>query len=131
MKGFSVRTCKRVEFIDITSEVEKLVKDSRIKEGICCVFVPHTTCGLTINENADPAVSEDIINHLSKLIPYPGDYSHLEGNADAHLKASFMGNSLNIIVEASVLQLGRWQGIYLCEFDGPRRREVWVKIMGR
>ena len=129
MNTIEVKTTKRTEFIDIASKVEKIVRDAKIKEGICVIFCPHTTAGLTINENADPAVQKDILNHLEKLVPQDRDYSHSEGNSDGHIKSSLMGSSLNIIIENGALALGAWQGIYFCEFDGPRNRNVYIKII--
>ncbi|MFA6281914.1 MAG: secondary thiamine-phosphate synthase enzyme YjbQ [Candidatus Omnitrophota bacterium] len=129
MNKISINTTKRTEFIDITAKVEKVVKDSKIKDGLCIVFCPHTTAALTINENADPSVQKDIIKHLEELVPANKGYSHSEGNSDAHIKASLLGSSLNIIIEDGNLALGTWQGIYFCEFDGPRDRQVWVKII--
>ena len=129
MNKIAINTTKRTEFIDITSKIEKIVKDSKIKDSLCIIFCPHTTAGLIINENADPAVQKDIIKHLEELVPADKGYSHSEGNSDAHIKASFLGSSLNVIIENGTLTLGTWQGIYFCEFDGPRHREVWVKIL--
>jgi secondary thiamine-phosphate synthase enzyme len=128
MKTLQISTRQRAEFIDITSKVEKLVSDLKVENGICLLFCPHTTAGLTINENADPSVKKDIINHLEELVPQGKGYLHLEGNADSHIKASLMGSSLNIIIEDNKLALGTWQGIYFCEFDGPRHRKVYVYI---
>jgi len=125
-----VRTTKRVEFVDITAQVKTIVRESDVKEGIVVVYVPHTTCGITINEHADSSVVEDIISQLSKLVPTNGGYRHLEGNSDAHIKASIMGSSVTVIVSNGNLLLGTWQGIFLCEFDGPRTREVVVKVVG-
>jgi secondary thiamine-phosphate synthase enzyme len=121
---------QRVEFIDLTAEINLTLKECSINEGICSVFVPHTTAGLTINENADPDVKHDIINFLNKLVPFSGEYRHLEGNSDAHIKASLMGPSLTIPVHHAKLALGTWQGVYFCEFDGPRKRKVYIKIIG-
>jgi len=129
LRKFSVRTTKRVEFVDITTHVKTIVKESGVSEGIVVVYVPHTTCGVTINEHADPSVVEDIISQLSKLVPTNGGYRHLEGNSDAHIKASIMGSSVTVIVSNGNLLLGTWQGIFLCEFDGPRTREVVVKVV--
>jgi secondary thiamine-phosphate synthase enzyme len=106
-----------------------MVTKSRIKDGICFVFCPHTTAGLTINENADPAVRHDIINALSQLVPENAGYSHAEGNADSHIKSSLFGSSLTVFVEGGQLAFGTWQGIYFCESDGPRSREIWVKVI--
>jgi secondary thiamine-phosphate synthase enzyme len=129
MKTFQLRTKKRCEFIDITSQVARIVGEEKLSSGLCVVFCPHTTAGLTINENADPSVRQDIINHLAKLIPEGRGYAHLEGNADSHIKASLVGSSLQVIVEGGQLVLGTWQGIYFCEFDGPRTRNVYIKII--
>jgi secondary thiamine-phosphate synthase enzyme len=129
MNSIAINTSKRTEFVDITPRIEKFVKDSKIKDGLCVVFCPHTTAGLTINENADPSVRKDIINHLEELVPEDKGYSHSEGNSDSHIKSSLLGSSLNIIIENNSLALGTWQGIYFCEFDGPRQRNVYIKII--
>lgn len=129
MKIIKVRTHKKVEFIEITRSVEEVVKESKIKEGVCIIFCPHTTAGLLINENADPSVRKDIISQLEKLVPQDGEYSHLEGNADAHIKSSLLSSSLNLIIHEGKLILGTWQGIYFCEFDGPRERKVYLKLI--
>ena len=130
VRDINVRTSSKVELVDITSEVERLVRDSGVEDGVCYVFVPHTTAGITINENADPSVRTDIIKELNKVIPFSDDYSHYEGNSAAHIKASLVGFSETVFVEGRRLLLGRWQGIYFCEFDGPRTRRVVVKVMG-
>ena len=129
MKIIKVRTHKKVEFIEITRSVEEVVKESKIKEGVCIIFCPHTTAGLLINENADSSVRKDIISQLEKLVPQDGRYSHLEGNADAHIKSSLLSSSLNLIIHEGELILGTWQGIYFCEFDGPRERKVYLKLI--
>ncbi|MCM8776686.1 MAG: secondary thiamine-phosphate synthase enzyme YjbQ [Candidatus Omnitrophica bacterium] len=129
MERIIVKTTKRQEFVEITQLIEDIVRKSGVKSGICYVSVPHTTCGLTINENADPSVKADILSQLEKLVPESGRYSHSEGNSDAHIKSSILGHSLSIIIEDGVLQLGTWQGIFICEFDGPRTRYVWIKIL--
>jgi secondary thiamine-phosphate synthase enzyme len=129
IKELSVRTSSRVELIDITDLVQDVISKSGIKSGLCCVYVPHTTAGITINENADPSVRKDIIKELNKIIPLEDNYSHLEGNAAAHIKASLVGFSQNIFFEEKRLILGTWQGIYFCEFDGPRSRRIYVKII--
>ncbi len=128
MERIAVKTAKRIELIDVTDKVQDAVSKSKIKDGICYVFCPHTTAGLTINENADPSVKQDIINALDKIIPENAGYLHSEGNADSHIKSSIFGSSLTIFVEQRQLFLGTWQGVYLCESDGPRSRELWVKI---
>jgi secondary thiamine-phosphate synthase enzyme len=127
-KTITINTSSGEEFLDITSLVEEKVKASGIKEGIVTVFVPHTTAAVTINENADPSVVEDILSTLDKTIPPRGNYSHMEGNSHAHIKSSLIGSSRQVIIQNGRLKLGTWQGIYFCEFDGPRRREVWVRI---
>ncbi|MDN5294366.1 MAG: hypothetical protein PWQ91_1455 [Eubacteriales bacterium] len=124
-----VRSNRRAEMIDITDRVQEAVQRARVEDGVCHVFVPHTTAGLTINENADPTVVQDILATLERLVPWEGDYRHAEGNSAAHVKASLMGSSLTVLVEKGNLQLGTWQGIFFCEFDGPRRRRVWVKVL--
>jgi secondary thiamine-phosphate synthase enzyme len=130
IKELSVRTSSRVELLDITDLVQDVVSKSGIKSGLCCVYVPHTTAGITINENADPSVRKDIIKELNKIIPFEDNYSHSEGNSAAHIKASLIGFSQNIFFEEKRLVLGTWQGVYFCEFDGPRSRKVYVNIIG-
>lgn len=129
MKQFTVRTNTRVVMMDITDHVRAFLRESRIKSGICHVFVPHTTAAVTINENADPDVPRDIITSLDKLIPLNDRYRHLEGNAAAHIKSSLLGSSQTIFVENGDLVLGTWQSIFFCEFDGPRTRKVYVKLI--
>ena len=130
MDKIIVKTSCRNELIDITKEVQAVVKKNKIADGICFVTVPHTTAALTINENADPSVRVDITNYLVKAVPHKGNYLHSEGNSDAHIKSSLIGQSLTIFIENSRLRLGSWQGIYFVENDGPRNREVWVKFCG-
>jgi len=125
----SVKSRSRNEFINITQEVQNVVNKSGIKDGVCHIFVPHTTAGITINEAADPDVVEDIQRQLDKIAPADGNYRHAEGNSDAHIKASITGSSQAVFIENGRLRLGTWQGIFFCEFDGPRNRKVWVKIM--
>ena len=125
----SLKTSERNQFIDITDRVTDIVYNSGISSGIAVIYTPHTTAGITINENADPSVRRDIVEFLSKKIPYHGDYRHMEGNADSHIKSSLIGCSETVIIEDGRILLGTWQGIFFCEFDGPRRREVWVKII--
>jgi len=125
IKTIDITTNKRNEMIDITDEVIGFAKD--INEGIITLFVPHTTAALTINENADPDVKKDMLRKLSELVPMEDNYDHTEGNSDAHIKASLFGNSLQVIVKDGKLVLGTWQGIYFCEFDGPRKRKLIVK----
>lgn len=128
MKEIRVSTRSRTELVDITSEVQKVVADSGVGDGMCHVYVPHTTAGVTINENADPSVREDILMELNKVVPFQDNYKHLEGNAAAHIKATIVGSSETIPVEGGRLLLGTWQGIFFCEFDGPRSRRVLVNI---
>ena len=131
---FRVKTQKREVLIDITNEINNLVRKSNIKEGVCRIFIPHTTAGITINENADPSVIKDISNYLSKLIPKGGglgySFRHREGNSDAHLKCSLTGHSLDVLIHENKLMLGTWQGIMFAEYDGPRNRRVFVQIQG-
>ncbi|HEC92210.1 MAG TPA: YjbQ family protein [Candidatus Atribacteria bacterium] len=129
LKEITIQTNAQTQILDITAQVQKVVKESRITEGLCCVFVPHTTAGVTINENADPSVKQDILMELNKVIPFDDNYSHLEGNSAAHIKASIVGFSVNIPVKDNNLLLGTWQGICFCEFDGPRTRKFYVKII--
>ena len=124
-----LKTSERNEFIDITDKITDIIYNSGIENGIAIIYTPHTTAGITINENADPSVRKDIVNFLSKKIPYHGDYKHIEGNADSHIKSSLIGCSETLIIENGKILLGTWQGIFFCEFDGPRRREVWIKIL--
>ncbi|MCL5073122.1 MAG: secondary thiamine-phosphate synthase enzyme YjbQ [Actinobacteria bacterium] len=124
-----IRTNKRVEFIDITDELNALISSSFKKDGICFIHVPHTTAAITINENADPDVTHDIINKINKLVPISDSYAHVEGNSDAHIKSSLFGQTLNLMIEGGKLLLGTWQGVYFCEFDGPRTRKVYVKFL--
>jgi len=123
-----INTKDRSEMIDITSKVEEELKRSGLKDGVCFLFVPHTTAGITINESADPSVATDIQAVLNKLIPWEGSYRHLEGNSAAHIKSSLIGNSVMVFVESGHLKLGTWQGIFFCEFDGPRSRKLYIKF---
>ena len=129
METFLVKTSQRIEMLDITRQIQKAVADSKVRNGICCVFVPHTTAAVTINENADPNVPRDIIMKLGKIIPFDDNYRHTEGNSDAHIKASLLGSSETIILEDGRLALGTWQSVFFCEFDGPRNRSVWLKFI--
>ncbi len=114
--------------IAITSKIQDIISKSGIKSGVCHIFVPHTTAGLTINENADPDVVEDMLKEVNKIVPFEDGYKHSEGNSAAHIKASMFGFSQQVIIEEGKLMLGIWQGIYFCEFDGPRSRKVYVKV---
>ena len=129
MITFTVQTRGRSEMIDITAEVQAAVRGAGVAEGICYVFVPHTTAAVTVNENADPAVPRDILDQLERLVPWRGPYSHAEGNAAAHIKASLLGACATVSVRGGRLALGTWQAIFFCEFDGPRRREVQVQVV--
>lgn len=129
MEIITVSTKRRNELIDITAEVTRLVQKQKIISGVCVVFCPHTTSGLTINENADADVQKDIVSHLEQIVPEDKSYRHSEGNADSHIKSSLLGSSLTIIIEDGQLVLGTWQGIYLCECDGPRNRKVYIKFI--
>ena len=129
MEKLNIKTNNRIDLIDITDKVRAVASKSKVKDGICFIFCPHTTAGLTINENADPQVKRDIINTLNKLVPENAGYAHSEGNADSHIKSSLFGSSLTIFIEDGQLALGSWQGIYFCESDGPRSREAWIKIL--
>jgi len=129
IKNITIRTNARVEFIDITSEIQNLVDEEGIKSGICYVYVPHTTAGVLINEGADPSVQRDIQRTLAELIPFDGDYLHSEGNSPAHIKSSLTGVTQSIMIEEKKLLLGTWQSIFFCEFDGPRHRRVLVKLI--
>jgi secondary thiamine-phosphate synthase enzyme len=128
VKEISVATRSRTSLVDITAQIRKVVKESGVQSGICHIYVPHTTAAVTINENADPSVKKDILKELEKLVPFDDNYSHLEGNAAAHVKSSLIGVSETVFVEAGDLRLGTWQGICFCEFDGPRNRRVLVYI---
>ncbi|MEK7279570.1 MAG: secondary thiamine-phosphate synthase enzyme YjbQ [Nitrospirota bacterium] len=123
-----IKTRARTEMLDITDKVRKIVKDSGIKEGICYLYVPHTTAGITINEDADPDVARDILHTLEEMIPYEGNYRHSEGNAAAHIKTSLIGSSKYIPIKDREMVLGKWQGIFFCEFDGPRSRKLILKL---
>ena len=129
MEEITVKTSSKIEMIDITRQVQNIVQHSKVTHGICIVFVPHTTAAITINENADPAVCKDIIGELSKIIPLEDNYRHIEGNSAAHIKATLTGSSQTVIIEKGELQLGTWQSLFFCEYDGPRNRKAWVKII--
>ena len=131
MRTEQVTTRVRNEMIDITPTVARIVRESGVRDGLCVVFVPHTTAAVTINENADPDVKHDLLKKLADLVPQQESYyRHNEGNSDAHLKTSFVGPSVTVIIEGGRLLLGTWQGIQFCEFDGPRTRSVYVKVLG-
>jgi secondary thiamine-phosphate synthase enzyme len=131
MHDFTVRTQRHTEFVNIDRQVQEAVRQSGVRDGVAQVFVPHTTAGITINENADPDVTADIQMVLDRMVPWQGGYAHNEGNTAAHVKASLMGFSTAVLVKDGALQLGTWQSIYFCEFDGPRSRKVWVQVTGK
>ncbi|MGB6063461.1 MAG: secondary thiamine-phosphate synthase enzyme YjbQ [Desulfomonilaceae bacterium] len=128
METMQVKTRSRIEFVDITSRVKEAISKTGVKEGVAVVYVPHTTAAVTINEAADPAVVQDIAEKLSQLVPHDKSYRHTEGNADAHIKTTLVGSSVHLIVSGGSAVLGTWQGVFFCEFDGPRTRKVLVKI---
>jgi secondary thiamine-phosphate synthase enzyme len=125
----SVQTERRTQLLDVTAGVARLVRDSGVLSGICHLYVPHTTAGVTINENADPDVALDLATALERIAPQSAEYRHSEGNADSHVKAALVGSSASIFISGGQLELGRWQGIFFCEFDGPRLRKLLVKTM--
>ena len=125
----NIKTHAKQEFQDITDRVNDVISQSGVEEGICVVFAAHTTAGITVNEHADPDVAADIISRLDAIVPQQGNYKHEEGNSAAHIKASFLGSSVTCIVQYGELALGTWQGIFFCEFDGPRSREILVKVL--
>ncbi|MCB4791131.1 MAG: secondary thiamine-phosphate synthase enzyme YjbQ [Elusimicrobia bacterium] len=129
MHELTLKTFDRTQFIDITSKVREILKKSGVTNGLCHIFVPHTTAAITINENADPDVVSDIIQTLDNIIPQNSSYAHREGNSDAHIKAGLLGFSLNVFVKEKQLVLGTWQGIFFTEFDGPRTRKVLIEIV--
>ena len=124
----NVETRTRIEMVDMTSSVQKEVSKSNISDGVCMVYVPHTTAGVTINEGADPSVCQDILTKLTEMVPPDAGYRHMEGNSDSHIKASLVGNSVSVLVENGRLVLGTWQKIFFCEFDGPRSRKTYFRI---
>lgn len=130
MEEITIKTIHRVEMIDITQKINQKIKMSGVNEGICLTYCPHTTAGLTINENADPNVVKDILTSLNRLVPEDHPYLHSEGNSPAHIKSSMLGCSQAFIIKEGKLALGTWQSLFFCEFDGPRTRSVWVKILG-
>lgn len=130
IQTIEVRSTTKTELIDITQAVEEAVRKVGVEEGVCHLFVPHTTAAVTINEHADPSVVEDLLSSLEKIVPAQGRYRHLEGNAPAHVKASLIGCSQTVFIKAKRLLLGTWQGVFFCEFDGPRRRQVHLKVVG-
>jgi secondary thiamine-phosphate synthase enzyme len=131
MISLSISTSQQTEFLDITQEVEKITLKTQVSEGLILVYCPHTTAGITINEGADPSVQEDILKILNQVVPAKGPYRHGEGNSPAHIKASLIGSSVTVMIENGRLLLGRWQSLFFCEFDGPRTRKVFIKIISQ
>jgi secondary thiamine-phosphate synthase enzyme len=129
LKTLNIKSKSKTEFIDITDNIHEAIKESGVKSGICYIYVPHTTAGITINEGADSSVTREILTTLNKLIPFEGDYQHMEGNSAAHIKSTLVGVSQIVIIEDGKAILGAWQSVYFCEFDGPRHRRVIVKIV--
>jgi len=129
MTTIRVSSRHQVEMIDISSQVARVINETGIRDGLVTLFVPHTTAAVTINENADPAVQSDLVMELNKIIPFEDGYRHLEGNSAAHLKSTLVGASETLILKDGALQLGTWQGIYFCEFDGPRRRQLHIQVV--
>ncbi|MFW6111424.1 MAG: secondary thiamine-phosphate synthase enzyme YjbQ [Candidatus Bipolaricaulota bacterium] len=126
MESFTIETSSREEVKDVTSKVKEIVKDGGVENGVCTLYVPHTTAAITINESADPDVARDIVDKLSELVPRDKGYRHREGNADSHIKSTLVGNSACVLIQNGNLQLGTWQGIFFAEFDGPRSRKIWM-----
>lgn len=129
MKTITVKTHSQTELLDITSEIQSVLKAEKFSNGVCMLYVPHTTAGITINESADPSVRRDLLMVLNQMVPWKADYHHMEGNSPAHVKTSLMGASELIAVEKGKMVLGTWQGIFYCEFDGPRTRKLQIKLM--
>jgi len=129
IKKLEIKTNSRSEIIDITDKIQKIISDSKIKSGICIIYVPHTTAGITVNENYDPSVRTDILDYLEKIAPPSARYKHTEGNADSHIKTSVVGSSATLVIEDGKILLGNWQGIMFCEFDGPRTRKLVIKLL--
>ena len=129
MKTIHVQTEDRSEMIDVTGQVREAIQAAEFRNGLCVLYVPHTTAGITINESADPSVRRDILTALNRMVPWNADYQHTEGNSAAHIKSSLMGASQSVIVENGQMVLGTWQGIFFCEFDGPRRRKLQIEFI--
>ena len=123
-----VKTSRRTQLVDVTVDMQRAVEEMKAESGVCHVFVPHTTAGVMINEHADPDVAADLEGLFDRLVPHKGPYRHAEGNTDSHAKAVMVGSSVTVFVENGKLELGTWQGILLCEFDGPRERKIWVRV---
>ncbi|MBW1670063.1 MAG: YjbQ family protein [Deltaproteobacteria bacterium] len=129
MESISIKSKARTELIDITGQIQQTIASSGAGDGLAFIYVPHTTAGLTINEGADPAVQRDLISVLNEIVPWEYDYHHLEGNSPAHIKSSLVGSGVQVIFENRQLCLGTWQKIFFCEFDGPRNRKAWIKLL--
>lgn len=129
LRKLEIKSSSRTEMLEITSQIQAIITESHLVSGTCTTYIPHTTAAVTINENADPSVKKDILEYLEKSVPHHSGYHHTEGNADSHIKASWVGSSITALFENGQLLLGTWQGIFFCEFDGPRKREVWVKLV--
>lgn len=129
LRRIDIKTTSRVDFQDITAKVKEVVESSGIESGLCYVFVPHTTAGVTVNEHADPSVVKDIVAQLEVMAPQHNNYLHMEGNSSAHIKASLVGSSETLLIEGGKLVLGTWQGVFFCEFDGPRNRNLLIKVV--
>jgi secondary thiamine-phosphate synthase enzyme len=130
METLRVKTARRTQLLDLTLAVERIVAAAGVADGVCHLYVPHTTAGVMINEHADPDVATDLEGVFDRLVPHRGPYRHAEGNTDSHAKAAMVGTSQLVLVEKGKLMLGTWQGIFFCEFDGPRERKIWVKVVG-
>lgn len=131
MITLSISTSHQTEFLDITRKVENIISESQVSEGLALVYCPHTTAGITINEGADPSVQEDILKILNQVVPFKGPYRHGEGNSPAHIKASLIGSSVSVMIENRRMVLGQWQSLFFCEFDGPRTRKIFTKIISQ
>lgn len=126
---YSVKTNSNTEFVKIDNLIQRAIDESEIDDGVCHIVVPHTTAAVTVNEGADPSVVKDMLKELNKVIPFQDNYSHMEGNSAAHIKSSLVGCSISLIVESGRAKLGTWQSVFFCEFDGPRQRKVWIKVV--
>lgn len=131
MQTITIRTERREQLINLTQDVETAVRASGVDHGIVVIQSPHTTLAMTVNENTDPAVGRDMMSHLSRMVPQSHAFEHAEDNSDSHIKVSLVGPSVSLIVDHGQVQLGTWQGIYACEFDGPRERRVWIQVVGQ
>lgn len=130
MKALQITTRHREEMVDVTAQVRDAIRGSGLRDGICLVYSPHTTCGVTVNEGWDPAVAADALGHVRELVPQSKAFQHAEGNSDSHIKTMLVGTSATLPVAGGDIKLGRWQAVFLCEFDGPRQRELWIALAG-